>query len=652
MSTSDTDSTNEKRTATAAFRDAVDEDFHMKQLGENLSPEYTNLGVGSNVLALSQMVRNGDPQSLADEILTSGTAHDVADLVVLQFVTRNARGGKGEKKLALAMFLRFWRVYPETAKALLPLFPHYGYWKDFLLLLSMAKKEIDLPYQSELFDTCMDVMQKQLQKDLLSLEMFKRSLEAAEQDKNDPEQLEKLRQKGPKLSLLPKWLPREGSHFDKSIGFVERFVALLWPASAPTKKSEESWKSFAKAKYRKTVAELTSYYGLPEVLLSAKREEEINFERVASKATLVLTKTFLNEDKIGNPRSENPKRIRLAERFIEVVLAKGLKGGQVMPHEIVKTIMANHRISKAQELVLDAQWKDIWKGVVEQVKAKAAEEGLEFNPTRMVPLSDVSGSMRGVPMEVAVALGIGISEITHEAFRDMVLTFESQPTWHKLNPADNIVQKVRSLCNAPWGGSTNFEAAYDLILEVAVRHRLPREDLPVMIVFSDMQFNEAAGFCEGYGEDHDSSTAKLDTMHDTITSKFKTVATKLDWTDDNPTPIVFWNLRNTGGHPVDKDTPGAVLLSGFSPALLKLVMNGDALREEEVQMVQADGTVTTEKIRVTPEEVLRRMLDDSQYDPVREVLVASMEGKLVEFEIPLTRPTKTTEEPVDEFELL
>ncbi len=650
--TSASDASNEKkRTSVAAFHDAVDEDFHMKQLGENRSPEYTDLGVGSNILALSQMVRKGNPTTLVDLVLSTGTAQEIADLVVLQFVTRNTRGGKGEKALSFAMFLRFWRAYPETAKNLLPLFPHYGYWKDFLLLMSAAKKETGLPNQNDLIQASLEVMRKQLRRDISAIQKFKQQVAVTEQNSTadpEPDQVETPRQKGPKLSLLAKWLPREGSHFDKSIGFIEKFAPLMWPELSPSKKSDqtsnESWKSVAKAKYRKTVAELTSYYDLPEVLLSAKREEEINFEKVASKATFLLTKTFLNEDKRGNPRSENPKRIQLAEKFMDVVLFKGLKGGQVMPHEIVKKIMANGTISSAQELVLDAQWKDIWKGVTEQVKAKAAENGLEFNPTRMVPLSDVSGSMAGVPMEVAIALGIGLSEITHEAFRDMVMTFESQPQWHKLKPTDTIVQKVRSLRNAPWGGSTNFEAAYNLILDVAVRHNLPREDLPVLIVFSDMQFNEAAGAYE-----HGMNFG-METMHEIIKRTFKTVASKLKWTDDNPTPIVYWNLRNTGGHPVDKGTEGAVLLSGFSPSLLKLVMNGDALREEEVELVQADGTVKTEKIRVTPEEVLRKMLDDSLYDPVREVLVASREGKLVEYEIPLNGAAKT--ETGDDFELV
>jgi uncharacterized protein with von Willebrand factor type A (vWA) domain len=90
---------------------------------------------------------------------------------------------------------------------------------------------------------------------------------------------------------------------------------------------------------------------------------------------------------------------------------------------------------------------------------------------------DVSGSMFGTPMEVSIALSIGLSEITHEAFKDLVLTFSSQPTFHKLDPTDTIVQKVRSLASAPWGISTIFLAAYNLILGVVQRHKLAHEDM-------------------------------------------------------------------------------------------------------------------------------------------------------------------------------
>ena len=623
----------------SAFCDAADDDLLTMQLGENDMPEYTNVGVGSNVLAISQIVRGGDPVSLADAILAKDdSVQEMVDLIVLVFVTRNTRGGKGEKDLSYKMFMRVWNKFPATAKVLLGLFAHYGYWKDYLRLMVLVSED---PSMKGLDMAAMNILRVQLQKDMASLAEYKLRIEK-----------EDSRREGPKLSLLAKWLPREGSCFDKKVSFVERFAAIMWPElakaktdfrldaimwpelakaktdvrrkSTATKAEADEWKSTVKSKYRKTVSELTAYLELPEVLLSAQREDEINFQKVASKATLLLTKTFLNEDKEGNTRSNDPKRLRMSQMFIDQMLNKGLKGSALMPHEIVRKILYSTTISRAEELVLDAQWKDLWKTVMDRVKAKAEADGSDFDPTRLVPLSDVSGSMYGVPMEVSIALGIGISEITHEAFQNRVITFETKPRWHRLEPTDSIVKKVRSLAKAPWGGSTNFLGAYQLILDVVKRHKLSREDMPSLIVFSDMQFNEAAG-CSG-----DAKSGMRDVQEE-IKTKVAKVASDLGWEDTEPTPIVFWNLRNTGGHPVNKATEGTVLLSGFSPSLLKMVMNGEALREEEVEIVQSDGTSKTEKIRVTPEQVLRKMLNDSLYDPVRQVLTASTEGTLLEY---------------------
>jgi hypothetical protein len=94
----------------------------------------------------------------------------------------------------------------------------------------------------------------------------------------------------------------------------------MWPELSKAEMDE--WKSSAKSKYRKTVSELTSYLELPEVLLCAQREDEINFQKVASKATLLLTKTFLNEDKNGSKRSNDPK-LRMEQMFTDQMLKKG-----------------------------------------------------------------------------------------------------------------------------------------------------------------------------------------------------------------------------------------------------------------------------------------------------------------------------------------
>jgi hypothetical protein len=586
-----------------------------KKRGENGCLEYTDRGVGSDILAISQVVRGGDTTHLVKNILDRGDPSEVVQLFTLVFVIRSTRGGKGEKDLSYDVFLELWRAYPDTAKALLPLFVHYGYWKDLLLMMEKASTQLIF---NDFVDASMQLIKRQWDKDMTSLHQYEVKFNIAT-TADDEEEIVRLKKDGPKISIMSKWLPREGSKFDKSIRFVDKFTTFVYPTAMS--KANDGWESSTKKMYRKDTAKLASYLALPEVLLAAQQADEIELGRVASKATKVLTRAFLNETKSGEMRSNDAKRIRLREMFLDTIVERGLKGSQVMPHEIVSTIMKNHRISRGMELSLDAQWKSIWKKVDDQIKAKVEAKGLEIDPTRMVPICDVSGSMTGVPMEVSIALGIGISEITHPAFRNMVMTFGSRPNWFRLSADDTIVNKVQKLQSASWGMNTDFEKAYDLVLDVCVDNKLKREDMPCLIVFSDMQFDQARGA-------YDHSNTKVTVMFDHIRSRVKATATQLGWEDSEPTPIVFWNLRNTSGHPVNKDTEGAVLLSGFSPSLLKLVMNGEALKEEEVEVVQQDGTIVKEKVRVTPAEILQKMLGDSMYDPVRKVLAMSNEGVL------------------------
>ena len=101
-----------------------------------------------------------------------------------------------------------------------------------------------------------------------------------------------------------------------------------------------------------------------------------------------------------------------------------------------------------------------------------------------------------------------------------------------------------------------------------------------------------------------------------------------------PVPeITFWNLRGaTSGFPAEADKSGVRLLSGFSPSLLKLILEGSELagEEEEIQedvVVVEDGVevvrTVKRKAKANPLDVLRKCLDDPVYDAVREVLDAS-----------------------------
>ena len=310
--------------------------------------------------------------------------------------------------------------------------------------------------------------------------------------------------------------------------------------------------------------------------------------------------------------------------------------------------------------VINAQWDAVREGVVDMVQARQAElaqgasaveeaetlvkavNALEQTPTaaapcltaaalslaadaavatavaangrkpaglaRVVAMADVSGSMQGTPMNVSIALGILASEITHPAFRDKVLTFSEDPVWHDLSAAPTFVDKVHSLSTAHWGGSTNFVKAMDKIAELVRERSLAPEDIPDLLVISDMQFDEA-------------EPGSWDVAHKQIADRFHALGHELHGYPLEPPNIIFWNVRSDSvGYPAVADESGVSMLSGFSPALMKFVLSGEM--EQEHIAFDSDGRVVKVRRRTDPRETLQRVLHESGLAPVRAVLDA------------------------------
>ena len=93
----------------------------------------------------------------------------------------------------------------------------------------------------------------------------------------------------------------------------------------------------------------------------------------------------------------------------------------------------------------------------------------------------------------STVLCILASEVTHESFRDKVLTFYERPSWHDLIGETSFVQKALKLAQANWAGSTDFYATMQLITEIVREKKLGAGEIPDILVVSDMQFNEAIG---------------------------------------------------------------------------------------------------------------------------------------------------------------
>jgi hypothetical protein len=177
---------------------------------------------------------------------------------------------------------------------------------------------------------------------------------------------------------------------------------------------------------------------------------------------------------------------------------------------------------------------------------------------KMIPMVDVSGSMMGDPLNVAVALGIRVAEKSLLGKR--VLTFSSTPKWVNLDKVDTFVEMVEVVQKADWGMSTNFMAALDMILDATVVAKLRPSEVEDMVlaVFSDMQIN--AG----------DANWNNSTMYDSIRQKYETAGLKLHGQPFKPPHILFWNLRSTSGFPTLSTQPNASMMAGFSPALLNL----------------------------------------------------------------------------------
>ena len=180
----------------------------------------------------------------------------------------------------------------------------------------------------------------------------------------------------------------------------------------------------------------------------------------------------------------------------------------------------------------------------------------------ILPMIDVSGSMFGQPLAVATSLGMYLAERTKGEFRDMFLTFSENPELVRLE-GDSVAQRLRNISQADWGMNTDFEAAYEHILRVATRHDVLPDSMPTMLlVLSDMQFD-------------DSQSGMPPFEH--IKEEYERCGYKLP-------KIVIWNLNAHFGTPARCSDDSVAMVSGFSPSIMKAVLNAEEFNPISVMM--------------------------------------------------------------------
>jgi hypothetical protein len=258
---------------------------------------------------------------------------------------------------------------------------------------------------------------------------------------------------------------------------------------------------------------------------------------------------------------KDPQRFK---KFLEDVTAGRAKlaAGALLPHQIVQEAVEKEDQGEAGK-VSELQWKRL----VEDMKKQGSL-------SNCMAVCDVSGSMAGVPMEVCIALGLLVSDLCEQPWKNHIMTFSSQPQLH-LVKGETIAERYRFTKSMDWGFNTDFQAVFDIILSKALLHSLPPEKMiKRLFVFSDMEFDQAT---EGEaGSDCEATDYMV------ICNKFKKAGY-----GDHPPQIVFWNLRDSRSTPVVKNQKGVAMVSGFSKNLLKVFLQNDGEINPMLVMQQA-----------------------------------------------------------------
>jgi len=587
-------------------------------IGAKGSDVYTASGVGNKIVALSVLLVRGVYEETikraVSELVDSLTTKDeLEDLIVLAFQTRDIRGGKGERDASRYIFeaLLASPIANKLTASLLDLVPEYGCWQDLFKLASTT------PSINHSLTT---IVKKQFDDDELAIQAYEEAVWGGEETS--------AQAKKPKVSLLAKWLPREGQP-----GVLEMAYALVPGTMLHGTRMKV---------YRKRVSAVNKFLQTVEVQMCTKVWEEIVPGSVPGRAVKKYVKAFLNEKGTTRKGETAPKgvlrhptdpvRMACREHF-QWHFAKTAKGevkakgaDTLFPHEVVKkavnmlecdmTVGRYHRDGDTDDECDQGETegeaernhlRGVWSAMVE-----AARQGGGLG--RSLAMCDFSGSMMSsgsngdTPYWVSMALGLLISEVTTEEFKNTFLTFDSTPKMHTL-PEGDLVAKLKSFDpeSMSQGTSTDFQKAMDLVLTQCKMKRVkPGQEPENLIVLTDMAWDQACGSSENslYTGNKYRNVVKTDhwqTHVEMIREAFKRAGEDM-WGEGQglkmPT-IVIWNIAaSCQDFHATATTPGVAMLSGWSPSLFKVLQTKGAMG-------------------VTPAGALRIQLEDERYDLVR-----------------------------------
>lgn len=426
------------------------------------------------------------------------------------FYLRDCRGGQGERRFFRVCYKWLAQKHADVARRNFELISEYGRYDDVIYAL------IGTPLEND------------------ALEFIKNQL-ALDLECKTP-------------SLLAKWLPSENASAvkTKKMGNIIR-----------------EYLGMTHREYRKTLSILRERINLLERLMSANRWDEIEFDKIPSKAGLIYKNAFARRDIIAKKyeafaKSEDTK-VNASTLYPYDVVHKAVEGTRGWGYSF-------RDMSAIDRAMVEKYWENL-------------PDYLEGKPCKMMCVVDTSGSMSGseasAPINVAIGLGMYCAERIGGPFKNHYISFSSRPQLIKIEGVD-FVDKVRRIYKTNLCENTDLVKTFRMLKKIALTAK--PEDIPeTIVVISDMQIDCGSCF---YG-------SNVATEMESMRREWEKAGLKMP-------KLVYWNVEARGAANFLDDGPNVTYVSGCSPVIFQQVISG-----------------------VTGYELMLKKLESARYEAIR-----------------------------------
>ena len=328
--------------------------------------------------------------------------------------------------------------------------------------------------------------------------------------------------------------------------------------NASSNSTKERGRKFAREfdlterQYRKFLSEGRKACNLVETLMSQNEWDQIAFDKLPSRAGLLYKNAFMRREETKDRYAAfmNNEKTRVNASVLNPV---------DIAHQIFEYRHWNHPSTTERNA-----WQKYWDNLKDYYDGKE-EPG--------IAVVDVSGSMWGTPLEAAVSMGAYIAERGKGPFQNHFITFSDNPQLVKFEGVD-IYDKFIRARDAEWGGSTNIEAVFNMLLSTALKHRTPASDMPkTLYIFSDMEFNgcitagpavaDTWGWSRGRKILNES---QIDTVIEAQARQWRAYGYEIP-------RVIFWNL-DARHENIPAIGPGFSYVSGFNMNMVECILSG------------------------------------------------------------------------------